>query len=207
MRAMSVMRSRKYDERDSERMLLPLTALLEGLLFVSERPLTIQELAQITREPARAVAAALEELKAAWHGRGILLQEQDGAYLLVSHPDVAPYVRTLLGVSRRERLSRATLETLAVIAYYQPATRADIERFRGVNSDHTLAVLLNRELVAAGERRLTPGRPIEYRTTFEFLKYFGLASLEDLPERERFLAELTGPSEGESNRVAGEGTA
>ncbi len=186
---------------------LPLTALLEGLLFVSERPLTIQELAQITREPARSVAAALEELKAAWLGKGILLQEQAGAYLLVSHPEVAPYVRTLLGVSRKERLSRAALETLAVIAYYQPATRADIERVRGVNSDHTLAVLLNRELVAAGERRLTPGRPIEYRTTFEFLKYFGLASLEGLPERERFLAELAGSSQEESDGPAGEKTA
>lgn len=177
-------------ERGGKRMPLQLTAVLEGLLFVAEQPLTIQELARVTRQPAREVRAALEELKAAWQERGILLQEQDGAFLLVSHPDVAPYVRELLGVHRSERLSRATLETLAVIAYYQPVTRAEIERMRGVNSDHTLAVLLGRELVAAGERRPTPGRPIEYCTTFEFLKYFGLASLADLPERERFLAEL-----------------
>jgi segregation and condensation protein B len=169
---------------------LQLAAVLEGLLFVAEQPITIQELARVTRQPARDVRAALEELKAAWQERGILLQEQHGAFLLVSHPDVAPYVRELLGVHRSERLSRATLETLAVIAYYQPVTRAEIERMRGVNSDHTLAVLLGRELVAAGERRPTPGRPIEYCTTFEFLKYFGLASLADLPERERFLAEL-----------------
>ena len=177
-------------ERGGKRMPLQLAAVLEGLLFVAEQPLTIQELARVTRQPAREVRAALEELKAAWQERGILLQEQDGAFLLVSHPDVAPYVRELLGVHRSERLSRATLETLAVIAYYQPVTRAEIERMRGVNSDHTLAVLLGRELVAAGERRPTPGRPIEYCTTFEFLKYFGLASLADLPERERFLAEL-----------------
>ena len=173
-------------------MALPLMALLEGLLFVAERPLTARELAQVTGEPARAVAAALAELKTGCRERGILLQEQDGAFLLVTHPDAEPYVRALLGVQRREKLSRAALETLAVIAYYQPATRAEIERMRGVNSDHTLAVLLKRELVAAGERRPTPGRPLEYRTTFEFLKHFGLASLEDLPERERFLAALTG---------------
>ncbi len=181
-------------------MALPLTAVLEALLFVAERPLTVREMAQVAGEPARVVAEALAGLKAEARQRGILLQEQDGAYLFVSHPDAAPYVRALLGVHRREKLSRATLETLAVIAYYQPATRAEIERIRGVNSDHTLAVLLNRELIAAGERRPTPGRPIEYRTTFEFLKRFGLASLEDLPERERFLAALTGgdaePEEG-----------
>ncbi len=180
---------------------LPLAALLEGLLFVSERPLTVRELARITREPTQAVEWALEELKAAWQDRGILLQEQNGAFLLVSHPDVAPYIRELLGVHRGERLSRATLETLAVIAYYQPVTRAEIERMRGVNSDHTLAVLLSRELVVAGERRPTPGRPIEYSTTFEFLKYFGLASLEDLPERERFLAELAAPSAGATDQA------
>lgn len=180
---------------------LQLAALLEGLLFVSERPLTVQELTRITREQARAVEAALEELKVAWQERGILLQEQNGAFLLVSHPDVAPYIRELLGVHRGERLSRAALETLAVIAYYQPVTRAEIEHTRGVNSDHTLAVLLSRELVVAGERRPTPGRPIEYCTTFEFLKYFGLASLGDLPERERFLAELTTPSEGVTDQA------
>ncbi len=177
---------------------LPLAALLEGLLFAAERPLTVQELARIAGEPTRTVAAALRELKIAWHDRGILLQEQNDAFLLVSHPDVAPYIRTLLGMHRRERLSRAALETLAVIAYYQPVTRAEIERIRGVNSDHTLAALLRRELVVAGERRPTPGRPIEYSTTFEFLKYFGLPSLEDLPERERFLLELAEPSDGEA---------
>lgn len=176
---------------------LSLTALVEGLLFVAERPLSVQEIARVTGDPAREVRAALRELREVWRERGILLQEQEGAYLLVSHPDVGPYIRTLLGVHRGERLSRAALETLAVIAYYQPVTRAEIERIRGVNADHTLAVLVSRELVAAGERRPTPGRPIEYGTTFEFLKYFGLASLEDLPERERFLAELAGPDEKE----------
>lgn len=181
---------------------LQLSALLEGLLFVSERPLTVQELARILGEPPRAVAAELNELRSAWQDRGILLQEQNGAYLLVSHPDVAPYIRTMLGVHRGERLSRASLETLAIVAYYQPVTRAEIERIRGVNSDHTLAVLLNRELVVAGERRPTPGRPIEYATTFEFLKYFGLASLADLPERERFLLELTESSDGEGAPAA-----
>ena len=185
-------------ERGDKRMPLPLAAVLEGLLFVAEQPLTIQELARVTHQPTRDVRTALEELKVAWQDRGILLQEQNGAFLLVSHPDVAPYIRELLGVHRNDRLSRATLETLAVIAYYQPVTRAEIEHMRGVNSDHTLAVLLGRELVAAGERRPTPGRPIEYCTTFEFLKYFGLASLEDLPERERFLAELATASEGKA---------
>ncbi len=180
---------------------LPLAAVLEGLLFVAERPLTIREMARLTRQPVRGVESALEELRAVWQDRGMVLQEQSGAFLLVSHPDVAPYIRELLGVQRNERLSRAALETLAVIAYYQPVTRAEIERIRGVSSDHTLAVLLGRELVVAGERRPTPGRPIEYNTTFEFLKYFGLASLEDLPERERFLAELAEATGGTAPEV------
>jgi segregation and condensation protein B len=180
---------------------LPLAAVVEGLLFVAERPLTVQELSRVTDQPARDVKAVLGELKDAWQDRGILLQEQNGEFLLVSNPEVAPYIRALLGVHRGERLSRAALETLAVIAYYQPVTRAEVERIRGVNSDHTLAVLLGREMVAAGERRTTPGRPIEYQTTFEFLKYFGLASLEDLPERERFLAELASNGDCDSEQA------
>lgn len=180
---------------------LPLAARIEGLLFVAERPLTAEEIARVAGESTRAVAAALAELQSAWRDRGIMLQEQGGAYLLVSHPDVAPDIRRLLGLHRGERLTKAVLETLAIVAYYQPVTRAEIERMRGVNADHTLAVLIGRELVAAGERRQTPGRPIEYGTTFEFLKHFGLTSLADLPDRERFLAAA---AENDANREESE---
>jgi len=168
---------------------LSLTALVEALLFASERPVTLEELAKITRAGTAEVKAALAALTQR-EGSGLILQRHGGAYLLVTHPAAAPYIQALLGVQRRERLSRAALETLAAVAYCQPATRADIERVRGVNSDHTLAVLLQRGFIAEVGRRAGPGRPVEYGTTFELLKQFGIAALEELPQWEQVRSQL-----------------
>jgi segregation and condensation protein B len=160
-----------------------LEAALEALLFVADRPLTTAELAELTEVPAPGVAAALDELRAALAPRGIRLQELDGAWQLTTAPEVADRVRRY--AERTEgRLSPAALEALAVIAYRQPATRGDIERVRGVDSDSVIRSLLHRRLIAEAGRRDTPGRPILYRTTFEFLERFGMESLEELPTLE-----------------------
>jgi segregation and condensation protein B len=160
-----------------------LEAALEALLFVADRPLTTAELAELTEVSAPGVVAALEELRAALAPRGIRLQELDGAWQLTTAPEVADRVRRY--AERTEgRLSPAALEALAVIAYRQPATRGDIERVRGVDSDSVIRSLLHRRLIAEAGRRDTPGRPILYRTTFEFLERFGMESLEELPALE-----------------------
>jgi segregation and condensation protein B len=157
-----------------------LPAALEALLFVADRPLTSGELAELADVPIPAVLEGLGELRGALVERGIRLQELDGAWQLTTAPEVADRVRRY--AERTEgRLSPAALEALAVIAYRQPATRGDIERVRGVDSDSVLRSLLHRRLIAEAGRRDTPGRPILYRTTFTFLERFGIESLEALP--------------------------
>jgi segregation and condensation protein B len=157
-----------------------LPAALEALLFVADRPLSTAELAELAEVPAAAVRPALDELRANLADRGIRLQELDDAWQLTTAPEVADRVRRY--AERTEgRLSPAAVEALAVIAYRQPATRGDVERVRGVDSDSVIRSLLHRRLIVEAGRRDTPGRPILYRTTFTFLERFGIESLEDLP--------------------------
>ena len=174
-----------------------LEAICEALLFVAERPLTAVEIASIAdvSPPEAEAALAALALELEDRGRGLRLQHHAGAWQLVTAPEAAPRLATY--ASRSEaRLSAAALEALAVVAYRQPATRADIERVRGVDSDSVLRSLLHRRLIAEVGRRDTPGRPILYATTFGFLERFSLSSLEELP-----------PLPGEAAAlVAGDGT-
>ena len=157
-----------------------LVAGLEGILFVAERPLTTAELAELSEVSPRTVEEALAVLRTELTGRGIGLQELDGAWQLTTAPEVADRVRRY--AERAEgRLSPAALEALAVVAYRQPVTRGDVERVRGVDSDSVMRSLLHRRLIAEVGRRDTPGRPILYATTFTFLERFGLDGLESLP--------------------------
>jgi segregation and condensation protein B len=112
---------------------------------------------------------------------GLLLQRDEDRYQLVTAPASARYIRRLRGLEEQARLSRAALEVLAVIAYRQPATRAEIEAIRGVNGDRALATLLSRGLVDEVGRRDTVGRPVLFGTTLGFLEHLGLRSLDDLP--------------------------
>jgi len=157
-------------------------AYLEALLFVAERPLETAELAELAGLPAihaeAALAALAEELEE--RGRGLRLQHHRDAWQLVTAPEVG--ARLAAYASREEaRITPAALEALAVVAYRQPCTRADVDRLRGVDSDYVLRSLLHRRLIVEVGRRDTPGRPILYGTTFTFLERFGLTSLEDLP--------------------------
>ena len=159
-----------------------LRAFYEALLFVAERPLRLDELAELGGVSPPAAAEQLAELAGdlAAQGRGLRLQHMDGAWQLATAPEVGE--RLAAYASREEaRLTPAALEALAVVAYRQPCTRAEVDRVRGVDSDYVLRSLLHRRLLTEVGRRDTPGRPILYGTTFTFLERFGLTSLEELP--------------------------
>ena len=138
------------------------------------------ELARVAGATPRGVETALAELGASYEGTGLRLQHAGDEWQIVTAPDHAPQVAAYLGADRL-RLSPASLETLAVVAYRQPVTRAEVEAIRGVNCDQTIYTLTQRRLIEERGRRETPGRPILYGTTWEFLECFGLSSLDDLP--------------------------
>jgi len=166
-----------------------LRAVLEALLFSSGEPLSAERLAEITRVDVEQVRRVLMEYaeELADDARGILLVEVAGGYALRTKPSLAEYVGRL-ELPRVAPLSNAALETLAIIAYKQPVTRAEIEEIRGVRCDAALATLLARRLVREAGRKDAPGRPFLYVTTRQFLEYFGLRDLADLPPPEEFEA-------------------
>ncbi len=166
---------------------------LEGLLFVAAEPAEIAQLAAALDVRATEVEAALETLSAQFQSRGLRLQRRGQRVALATAPESAPYVEKFLGLSATTRLSQAALETLSIIAYRQPITRAEIEDLRGVDCDGVLRTLTARQLIGEVERLETVGHPIRYGTTFEFLRYFGLQNLDQLPplhkdESEQLLA-------------------
>ena len=155
-------------------------AAVEAVLFVAEKPVSRNELAKIVGAGPKAVGDALAELAEAYDATGLRLQHEGDDWQIVTAPGQAPYVAAFLGADRL-RLSGAALETLAVIAYRQPATRAEVEAIRGVNCDQTIYTLMSRRLIEELGRREAPGSPFEYGTTWEFLECFGLTSLQELP--------------------------
>lgn len=164
-----------------EGMTLNLTSLIESLLFVAEAPVTPTQLAAALQVETAEVETALEQLAADYQQRGLRLQRKGGRVQLVTAPEAAPAVERFLGLELSSKLSPAALETLAIIAYRQPITRAQVEAIRGVNSDSVLRTLINKGLVEEVGRLEQAGRPIIYGTTFEFLQYFGLQDLRELP--------------------------
>jgi segregation and condensation protein B len=155
-------------------------AALEGLLFVAEKPLGRREIATLAGVDRQTVDARLGDLEVTLRERGIRLLISDDRVELATAPDAGALVARYVG-SDAVRLSPAALETLAIVAYRQPVTRAAVERIRGVDSDYTIRALLHRRFVVELGRTETPGRPFLYGTGFDFLERFGLASLEDLP--------------------------
>lgn len=159
-----------------------LARTIEGLLFVADRALSVAELADVTGASESDVRQALDNLIEHYRPRGIVLLKHRRAFRLVSAPDLADFCRRLLGLDHRRQPSRAALETLGIVAYQGRATRAEIERVRGVDSDSALATLLSRNLIREAGRLDAPGRPAVFTTTDTFLAYFGLTSLDELPE-------------------------
>lgn len=160
--------------------------IVEALLFVFGQPMTLKRLGEVISEanPAQ-VRAAVEALKQDYAaGRGMRLQEIGGGYQLATDPELAPWMKRALQHPKPETVSDASRETLAIIAYRQPLTKADIEAIRGVDATASLDTLLERRLIRLAGRKETPGRPFLYATTPEFLQQFGLNSLNDLPKME-----------------------
>jgi segregation and condensation protein B len=164
---------------------IDLLASLEALLFVAPGAVTPAQLAAALELPTPEVERGLDELEslylAAIPARGLRLQRYRGRVQLTTPPAAAPAVERFLGLEASSRLSRAALETLAIILYRQPVTRPQIDAVRGVNSDGVLKSLLLKGLVQEVGRAEAPGRPILYSATPECLQYFGLSSLSELP--------------------------
>ena len=159
------------------------TRALEAVLFVSDEPLTPSVLAQALETDRREAEAMCEELARQLEERnaGLVLRNVAGGWRLFTHPDSAPIVERFVLSSRLARLTKAALETLAIVAYKQPVTRHQVSAVRGVNSDGVLRALVDRGLLEEAGREETPGRPLLYATTPPFLERLGLPSLAALP--------------------------
>jgi len=155
-------------------------AALEALLFVAERPLSRREIASLAGTDRATVDARLGDLEVSLRTRGIRLLIDGDRVELATAPDGGALVARYVGADAT-RLSPASIETLAIVAYRQPVTKAAVERVRGVDSDYTIRTLLHRRLVVELGRSNAPGRPFLYGTGFEFLERFGLTSLDELP--------------------------
>lgn len=160
---------------------LNLPALLEGLLFVAAEPVAPSQLAATLDMTVTNIEKGLEELEENLKTRGLRLQRHAGRVQLTTAPEIADVVERFLGLEATTRLSRAALETLAIIAYQQPVTRPAVDSVRGVNSDGVIKSLLSKGLLQEVGRSEGPGRPILYGTSPEFLQHFGLNSLSELP--------------------------
>lgn len=166
------------------RSMVELAALVESLLFVAPEAVKVQTLVDALEETPERIEEALAELVAGQECRGVRVQRVGDRVQLVTAPEAAAAIERFLGLDLTTKLSPAALETLAIIAYKQPVTRAQIDELRGVASDGVLRTLIHRGLVEQGERLEQAGRPFQFRTTFDFLQHFGLQSLDDLPALE-----------------------
>jgi len=165
-------------------------SIVESLLFVNERPMSMGELAQIFELEKKGIEIALEELIFEYQQRksGICIVKVAGGYQMCSAPDSESWVKKMYQERGKQKLSTASLETLAIIAYKQPITRVEIEALRGVNVDGVVRKLSETGLIKIGGRKDVIGKPFIYVTTRKFLEYFGISSLKDLPKLEDFVA-------------------
>jgi segregation and condensation protein B len=179
-----------------------LQGLLEALVFASDKPMKDREIARLASAPVKQVRVVLAELKASYATRGIVLDEIAGGWLFRTNVQFAPFVREL-SAERPVRLTRAQVETLAIVAYRQPVTRPEVDDIRGVDSGATLKLLLERDLLRILGKKDEPGRPLLYGTTSAFLEFFGLKSLKELPTLKEF-TELSDESRHAAEAELGE---
>jgi segregation and condensation protein B len=179
-----------------------LVGQLEALLFASDAPLPLERVAEVLEIGVTDARATVDTLRLACDepGRGLAVAEVGGGIRLVTRPEHAPVLMSLQRLRLKSRLSRAAVETLTIVAYRQPISRPEIEQLRGVGTESVLTHLLERRLVRVVGRKATPGRPVLYGTTREFLEHFGLRDLEDLPP---FEPPASVPGEGAARSEAG----
>ena len=182
---------------------MELTRILEAILFVSENPVTVDEIVDLLRQnpawgfPAEAapVEEAFQALVEKYAGSEHVFEVRSIArgYQLLTKKEVEPYVKPLILARDNKRLSRAALETLAIVAYRQPVAKSDVEYIRGVNSDYAVQKLLDKQLIEPAGRSDAPGKPLLYRTTHFFMEYFGIKDLSELPKLQELKYEEENP--------------
>ena len=168
-----------------------LKSAVEAMLFASEKPLVIDQLRKaLNNLEGNEIRKILEELRTEYEqsNRGLRIVEVAGGFQMITSPDFAPFLKKLFKSRNTERLSKPALETLAIIAYKQPLTRVEIETLRNVNVDGVIKSLVDKNLIRITGRKKVAGRPFVYGTTRQFLEYFGLKSLDELPKMEEFSA-------------------
>ena len=157
---------------------------IEAILFAAGEPVEVSRLCMTLETDEDEICKAADKLADAWafDRRGIRIVRLENAYQMVSSGEMADYITKALETRKPPKLSSSQLEALTIIAYYQPATKAMVEQIRGVDSSYSISALLNKKLIEDAGRLNVPGRPILYRTTPDFLRTFGISSLEELPE-------------------------
>ena len=164
--------------------------VIESLIFVSLEPLNLEKIKSICTEFSNSeIEDAIQELMESYasNERGIKIIQAAGGYLFSTKSEYNQWIRRLLSLDQKSKLSHAALETLAAVAYHQPITLAEISALRGVDATYSLKTLLQKKLVKITGRKKSPGRPLIYRTTDKFLAYFGLNNIKDLPSEEEIL--------------------
>ena len=166
---------------------IELQRAIEAILFAAGERIEVSRLAMTLEVDPCDIQAAADALadELAFNRRGIRIVRLEDGYQMVSSGEMADYITKALETRKPPKLSSSQLETLTIIAYYQPATKAMVEQIRGVDSSYSISALLNKKLIEDAGRLNVPGRPIQYRTTADFLRTFALSSLEDLPEIEK----------------------
>lgn len=160
---------------------------IEAILFAAGERIEISRLASVLETDEADIIHAVDTLadQMAFERRGIRILRLENGYQMVSSGEMSEYVTKALETRKPPKLSSSQLEALTIIAYYQPATKAMVEQIRGVDSSYSVAALVNKKLIEEAGRLNVPGRPIQYRTTPDFLRTFGLSSLEELPPIEK----------------------
>ena len=160
--------------------------IVEALLFAANAPLSLSRLAQILGKAPTEIIQAIDTLNQEYEatGRAFRIHQISSGYQFYTLPEYGQWVRSLFQHTHRTRLSKPSLEVLAIIAYEQPVTKPEIEKLRGVDSSGPIMTLLERKLIQIEGRAKRPGHPFLYRSTKEFLRYFGLNNLDDLPRKE-----------------------
>ena len=164
--------------------------IIESLIFISLEPLTLDKIKSILTEFSDVeIEASIRKLMENYssNDRGIQIIQAAGGYLFSTKTEHDAWIKRLLREERKQKLSRAALETLSTVAYHQPITLAEISALRGVDSTHSLKTLLQKKLVKITGRKKGPGKPLIYRTSGKFLTYFGLNNLKDLPSQEELV--------------------
>jgi len=163
-------------------------AVIENILLVAEQPVSEGQLKNLLGDEIEKVSlrSALEELIDEYNSRNLQILQVAEGYQLCTRHDFSDWVRKFLKFDKTTKLSQPSLDTLAIIAYKQPLTKAEVEEIRGVDSSGVVRTLLEKKVICPGGRKKVPGRPIMYRTTRKFLEYFGLKDLSDLPTLEDF---------------------